>query len=129
MVYMDAYEYQMCLKAIRAIASGRKSFAQVFSGRYRKPDLEFALAQCLHRTKQTGKVFYWIKRYDSREGRFRGKYRWQYGFYRQPWTLAAYEFIYGTKLSTFNRDWMAGLLFGYKPAAIQKFLDKQKAGT
>ncbi|MEJ0021552.1 MAG: hypothetical protein WDN47_03120 [Candidatus Doudnabacteria bacterium] len=121
------YEYEQCMIAIKLLARGRKPFSEVCARRAKKSDLEHDLAMCLKRAGQTGKVFYWIRHY-GKEGRWRGLYRWRYGFYRQPWTLSAFDFLDRAKLSRFDRDWIQGLFFGYAPKRIQEFLDKQKAG-
>jgi hypothetical protein len=123
-VFFDQYIYKQCLIAIRKIARGRKPFAEVAGLRMKKSDLEFVLSICLRRTGQTGKVFYWI-RYSGK--RWRGLYRWKFGFYRQPWTLTAFDFLNCTKLSHFDLDWIQGLFFGYSPKRIQAFLDRQKS--
>jgi hypothetical protein len=120
------YTYKQCMIAIKVIARGRKPFAQVSAMRARKADLEYDLAMCLKRAGQTGKVFYWIRHY-GQEGPWRGLYRWRFGFYRQPWTLSAFDFLDRADLVQVDRDWIQGLFFGYSPKRIQEFLDKQKA--
>ena len=120
------YEYEQCMIAIRKIALGRKPFAEVSSTRARKADLEYDLAMCLERAGQTGKVFFWIRRYGHLH-RWRGLYRWRYGFYKYPWTIQTLDFVDRPDLRALDRDWIRGLFFGYRPSSIQKFLDKEKA--
>ena len=51
-----------------------------------------------------------------------------YGFFREPWALRAYSVMRGSwKITYQDREWMQGLLFGYTPRAIQRFIDAATA--
>jgi len=52
--------------------------------------------------------------------------RWSYGFYREPWVDEAILFIDHVELPAFHRHWISGLLFGYTPGAIQRFLSAEQ---
>lgn len=50
--------------------------------------------------------------------------RFIYGFFREPWTLRAYSIVRGNwELTYQDPEWIQGLLFGYTPQAIQRFID------
>jgi hypothetical protein len=49
-----------------------------------------------------------------------------YGFYRHPWAIKALLFAWGIEREDHNREhqslWLQGLVFGYSPDAIQRFM-------
>jgi hypothetical protein len=76
------------------------------------------LRGCLRVERDPPGVSLWIR--PSGDGRFRC------GYYGQPWTLEALDFLDRVELNQTDRDWIQGLLFGYRPEKIQEFIDRQK---
>jgi len=54
-----------------------------------------------------------------------------YGFYRYPWAIKAMLTVWGIKPKFTNRYdllWLQGLIFGYSPDAIQRFILSASCG-
>jgi len=49
---------------------------------------------------------------------------WTFGFYAQPWAYDALRFLMQEehRFDDYNRRWLFGLLFGYSPESIQRFM-------
>ena len=52
---------------------------------------------------------------------------WQYGFYQYPWALEAMLFLRDESpcIQGDHRHWIQGLLFGYDPSAIHRFISSE----
>lgn len=119
---LDDYTLGRAILAIQEVAVGHKPIAEIMTMRERKSDIEYDLRACIREccSRNGRKVRYWILPTRDDPTRFR------FGFYREPWTFAALKFLDEADLPAFDRDWIQGLLFGYRPDAIQKFLDAQR---
>lgn len=51
----------------------------------------------------------------------------RYGFYRERWAFEALRWLDSAALGHRERDWIQGLLFGYRPDVIQQFIESQSA--
>ena len=116
---LTEFEIGMCDSAIVAIERQGKPFADISQRSCNLVDLKADLAGCLKSHKGSG-VKYWTMTH-----RQFGCVYHSYGFYKEPWTLAAMDFVYRSKLGELNRSWIQGLLFGYRPESIQEFIDKK----
>ena len=114
---LTEFEIGMCDSAIVAIERQGKPFADISQRSCNLVDLKADLAGCLKSHKGSG-VKYWTMTH-----RQFGCVYHSYGFYKEPWTLAARIFLDKKKLSQFDRSWINGLLFGYRTDQIQKFID------
>lgn len=117
---LSDFEVARSLAAIEAVGRASKPVAEVGNVKLsssRVAELDGDLAQCLRLAGEPE-----VKPFVLRE---EGG-RWSYGFYRHSWARDALEFLRrrhrGARLSAYDRDWIAGLLFGYSPEAIQRFL-------
>lgn len=113
---LSDFEVARSIAAIEAVGRAVKPVAEV--GNVKVPDsrvrqLQGDLKHCLSLASERG-VQGFIRKEEGG--------RWSYGFYRHPWVLDALQFLHRQKLSAYHRDWIAGLLFGYTPDAIQRFL-------
>lgn len=111
---LSDYEVGRCISAIEAIGRGTKPLAEV--GSIKPENLDFLkkdLSACLRITRES-KVKGFLLRQEGE--------RWSYGFYREAWVEEALLFIDRVELPAFHRHWISGLLFGYNPGAIQRFL-------
>src|SRR3989344_6719220 len=98
-----------CEWAIQMVELLGKPITDVSTRYLKNPnDLKADLAGCLKSHKGSG-VKYWIRSHKSR-----GPAHYSYGFYKEPWSLAALDFCHRSKLSDYNRWWIQGLLFGYR---------------
>ncbi len=54
---------------------------------------------------------------------------WTYGFYIQPWAYDALRFLMEEehRIDDYHRRWLFGLLFGYSPESIQRFLTRSES--
>lgn len=116
---LSEYEVAKSLSAIDAVELLDKPIAEVMGRKVSKAHLRSDLKNILKLAGNRSKVKYWIR--SSERGRLR------YGFYIYPWTLKALDFLDSAKLRRFDRDWIAGRLYGYRPGKIQEFLDRKKA--
>ena len=115
---LSEYEIGRCLSAIDAVVLLGKPIAEVSSLSAEMADLEDDLRHCQELAGNRGRVArFWIRQSES---------RLRYGFYKEPWTLQALDFLNQATLTHFDRDWINGLLFGYRPEMIQEFLDRQQ---
>ena len=115
---LTEYEIGRCMQSIEDVELLGKPIADV-CGRYAKPsELKADLRECL-RSRGMKKIKFWIRQHVETKGFY------SYGFYKEPWTLAAMDFVYRSKLGELNRSWIQGLLFGYRPESIQEFIDKK----
>lgn len=112
---LSEYEVGRCLSAVEAIARTDKPIAEVGCRDAKLADLESDLQGCVGLVSGDYGVRFWTR---ASEGRIR------YGFYREPWALDAIDFLDRTDLDPGARAWISGLLFGYRPDAIQQFIAK-----
>lgn len=108
------------MAAIDAIALTGKPVAEVSCRKVRLADLENDLAKCLELAGEVGNVRPWTKIVGARV---------RYGFYREQWVLDALNFLDRTELSDVDRSWISGLLFGYRPDAIQQYISRTNPST
>ena len=116
---LSEYEIGRCMSAIDAVVMLGKPIAEVMSRKAKLQDLRSDLQNCirLSRKRKFG-VKVWIKKSGT---------RFRYGFYRHSWARKALNSLDDKKFSDFDRDWISGLLFGYQPNQIQRFIDKKGA--
>ena len=103
--------------AIRAVAIEGKPIVEVCGGLpARRKDLVSDLRKCLKVEGRPTNVRWWIRKSGD---------KWRFGFYKHPWALRALDFLSQESLSQYDRSWISGLLFGYQPEAIQRFIEKK----
>ena len=112
------FEWGQCIASIEAVQRLDKPIAEVSAVKAFLPDLEADLEGCLGFFRGTSDVKFWTREADP------GRYR--YGFYKAPWTLQALDFLDRMDLSRIDRAWISGLLFGYRPGAIQEFIEARQ---
>lgn len=83
------------------------------------PGLVADLEQCIELSGHAG-VHVWTR---ESGGRVR------YGVYRERWALDALDFLDRADLAGLDRAWISGLLFAYRPEAIQQFIDQNCGGS
>lgn len=116
---LSEYEIGHGVSAIEAVLRSDKPLAEVGCRRANLADLEADLQGCLDLVSESGDVKFWTRPYGP---------RFRYGFYREPWALHALDFIDRGELDPLERAWISGLLFGYRPRAIQQYIDRQNDG-
>lgn len=110
------YEVGRCSSAIEAVVLLGKPIVEVMTRKAVREELEADLKQCLEMgRKLSRRVKYFVLPAGS---------RFRYGFYLERWTLEALIFLEGRNLSGRDRAWVSGLLFGYTPGEIQKFINR-----
>jgi hypothetical protein len=115
---LSEFEIGQAVAAIESIARSDRPLAEVGCRLADPADLEHDLSACLASANETGRVWIWLRKAGD---------RYRFGFYSQPWVLRALELVEGTDLQQSDRDWINGLLFGYRPDAIQRYLDATQA--
>lgn len=114
---LSEYEVGRAVSAIEAVSRSDKPIAEVGSTQAERGDLEADLKGCLALVRGVEDVRFWIKVASGTLLRF--------GFYREPWALDALDFLDRADLPETDRAWISGLLFGYRPTAIQNFIARQ----
>lgn len=115
---LSEYEIARAVAAIEEIARRDKPIAEVGSRQVQKADLLHDLKACIRLAKAQGKVFFWIRKC--------GKKRLWYGFYSHRCMFDAWKHMIPSKIDPMLRHVFLGLLYGYRPGAIQEFIIKQK---
>jgi len=111
--------------AIQEVLKRGKPIAEVSSLRTKKKaDLIDDLENCIKLMRCKGKVFFWVE--NAKCPKWKGMYRYRYGFYTYPCILRAFKHMDSAKINPVLRDVFLGLLFGYRPEIIQEFVSKQK---
>jgi hypothetical protein len=114
----DDYWSARCLFAIESVSRTGKPVAEVGEMRCSR-DEKSALEEFLRRR---------VEEFGDRDVnsyvRRTGPNRYAFGFFVFPWVRDAIRFIGsgGRPLRESDRHWIQGLLFGYRPDAIQRFL-------
>jgi hypothetical protein len=114
-----------CLSAIESVSRTAKPVAEVgevrCGGRREIEDLRAFLDSCVRQFGDQN-VRYYVLRTEGK--------RYSYGFFVHPWVMHALRFIKngGRSLRPSDRHWLQGLLFGYRPDAIQHFLRNAGSG-
>lgn len=112
---LSDYEVGRCIDAIKTIGRGTKPVAEVCNVKPENLDLlKEDIRNCLRIAGEPEVKGFLLRQ----EGE-----RWSYGFYREAWVEEALLFIDSVELPAFHRHWISGLLFGYCPEAIQRFLN------
>lgn len=112
---ISEYEVGRAMSAIEAIELLDKPIAEVITRHAVLADLEDDLCHCLELAGNPSGVNFWTR--PTGDGK-----KFRCGFYREAWTLKALDFLDRTELSQLDRAWISGLLFGYRPTAIQQFI-------
>jgi hypothetical protein len=112
---LSEYEVGRVMAAIETIARLSKPIAEVGCRKISMAALESDLRECLALASADG-VRFWTKTFGDRV---------RYGFYRESWALDALDFLERRDLSQTDRAWISGLLFGYRPDAIQQFISSR----
>ena len=107
-----------CRLAIRAVELEGKPIVEVCCRPGDRAELFADLETCLRDAAATG-VRPWIRPVIG------APTMTCYGFYGEPWVLDAFDWWREADLEPVDRHWIGGLLFGYTPAAIQAFIDKE----
>jgi hypothetical protein len=110
---LTEFEIGQAMAAIEAVARMGKPLAEVGSRVGNANDLKHDLDACLQSTREGATVKAWMREWQG---------RWRYGFYSAPWVLRALDFL-DQEMPAADRHWISGLLFGYRPDAIQRFID------
>lgn len=121
---LGEYEIGQAISAIKEILLRGKPIAEVSSTRAKKADLVHDLKNCIQLAHGKGKVFLWIE--NTGVEKWKGLQRYRYGFYSHSCMLLALKHMIPSKIDPLVRHVFLGLLFGYRPDAIQKFVVKQK---
>lgn len=112
-VILSDFEIGQAMAAIEGVARLEKPLAEVGTRVASERDVELDLLHCLEMAGETGRVFPWVRRVGEHV---------RFGFYSEPWTLEALDFLERTPLQPSDRHWINGLLFGYRSSAIQRFI-------
>jgi hypothetical protein len=110
------YEVGRSISAIELIGRGTKPLAEIGNTKISDSEiriLENDIKACLAIANEPGVKGFLAEQKDG---------RWSYGFFREPWVEEALLFIDAAELPAYHRHWISGLLFGYNPGAIQRFL-------
>jgi hypothetical protein len=112
---LTEYEVGRAVWAAQMIARSDKSVAEVGACKVETLDaLTADLLQCLKIAGHAAGVKVWTRPTSGN--------RVRYGFYREAWVLDALDFLDRAKLADADHAWISGLLFGYRPDAIQDFI-------
>jgi hypothetical protein len=113
---LSEYEIGRAVGAIEAVSRSDKPIAEVGSIDAARTELEADLQGCLGLVRGADDIRFWIRP---------GGDSWRFGYYREAWAVNALDFLDSSDLSEFDRAWISGLLFGYRPTAIQDFISRQ----
>lgn len=116
---LTAEEVGECRLAIRAVALEGKPIVEVSARPAVEAELRKDLEECRRNSGHGDAVLCWIRPLTDDAAML------SYGFYREAWTIAAFDWWRAADLAPVDRHWIGGLLFGYTPAAIQAFIDKE----
>src|ERR1017187_8657422 len=113
---LSQFELARCLSAIEAVDRLGKPAAEIGSKRL-APDALPAFMAELHRLADESAGIRWYA-YDDGNGRF------TFGCYRFEWVERALDFVekMGGSLDEHTRAWVQGLIFGYRPEAIENYI-------
>jgi hypothetical protein len=112
---LSEFEIGQAMVAIETVARVGKPLAEVGCRVGSEGDLEADLLCCVDDAGERGRVFPWLRRHGQHV---------RFGFYAEPWVLRAMDFMERQDLAPADRHWIAGLLFGYRSAAIQQFVER-----
>ena len=122
---LSDYERGRCAAAIEAVGRRDKPLAEVCETSVPVQTIKKILGELLNEYRQgnvdlpcdvRGFIF------EMKSGRS------TYGFFRESWALRAYSVVRGEWAFTLqDREWIQGLLFGYTPHVIQRFVDAATA--
>jgi hypothetical protein len=112
---LTEFEIGQAVTAIETVARLGKPLAEIGCRQGNPADIEHDLTHCLRSANELGKLHVWT---------WKAGERYRFGFCAQPWVLRALEFVEDSDLAQSDRDWLCGLLFGYKADAIQQYLDR-----
>lgn len=119
---LTEYEIGRAILAAETIARSEKPVAEVGCQKVTSiVALEDDLRECVKLAGHADNVCVWTRATSG--GRVR------YGFYREGWVLDALGFLDRADLSSVDRAWISGLLFGYRTDAIQQFIDRTIGAT
>lgn len=111
---LSDYEVGRCISSIEAVSRGTKPVAEI--GNRKLEDIEQLKADlraCLELAREPNVKGFVLQQEAN---------RWSFGFYSESWVEEAILFIDRVELPEYHRHWISGLLFGYSPDAIQRFL-------
>lgn len=111
---LTEFEIGQAMAGIEGIERLGKPLSEVGCRAADPADIEHDLRACLNSMSEATSVQVWIRKAGD---------RYRFGFYGQPWVLAALDFLDGAELQPSDRAWINGLLFGYQSAAIQRFIE------
>ncbi len=112
---LSEYEIGRATWAAQMIARSDKPVAEVGACLAVSLDAVMAdLHECLNLAGHIDGVKVWSR--PASGGRVR------YGFYREAWVLDALDFLDRATVADTDHAWISGLLFGYRPDAIQDFI-------
>jgi len=115
---LTEYEYSRAQIAIEWIARAEKPIAEIGGRPIKGCDFQaliYDLNRCISLSGERVRAFVMP---DKARGFC------CYGFYRYRWAVEALLFLWGEKSGPFRSHslWMQGLIFGYSPGAIEKFI-------
>lgn len=114
---LSEFEIGQAMAAIESVARSGKPLAEVGCRAGNLADIEHDLTACLGSLRDAADVKIWMREAGDRV---------RFGFYIQPWVLEALTFVETADVSAVDRHWINGLLFGYRPEAIQQFIDARQ---
>lgn len=118
---LSQFELARCLSAIEAVERLGKPAAEIGSKRLAPGTLPVLMTE-LHRLAEHVPGLQWYT-YDDGGGRV------TFGCYRFDWVGKALDFIekMGGSLDESTRAWVQGLIFGYRPEAIEDYVRSSSA--
>jgi hypothetical protein len=112
---LTEYEVGRAILAAEIIARSEKPVAEVGCQKVVSiASLTDDLHECIRLAGRADNVKVWTRETSGS--------RTRYGFYRERWVLDALDFLDRSTLADADHAWISGLLFGYRPDAIEEFI-------
>ena len=116
---LTEFEIGQAMAAIEGVARLAKPIAEVGCRIVELKELEEDLLACVASAGESDQVRPWIRQAGQ---------HLRFGYYGEPWALDALDFLERADLDPTDRYWISGLLFGYRPQAIQRFIARSGDG-
>jgi len=117
--FLTEYEIGRAQLAIEWVARAQKPIVEIGSRPISNSNLNLLDADLARCVAQSGENVHPFIVAENEQKYF------SYGFYKYPWALDALQWITRSKRRSPDRryfDWLGGLIFGYSPDAIQRFI-------
>jgi hypothetical protein len=122
MKVLTEYEVGRAVWAAEIIAKTDKPITEVGARVCQVKDLQDDLAQVLKLASESAEVRIWT--HPAKLAESADEIRWRYGFSKETWPYRALQFLDAIQLDDRDRAWINGLLFGYRPDAIQRHINR-----